>query len=458
MGNVSFSVSNLDLNDSVKNMMLEMADPRLGMPDFVKHLSVFRMAEKHGNWKKDWIDGDMIRPFENGAPLSTYHGGLTALADVTQNKFARGQITAQVPISTTIKVDWLMIKKGKKNPHLMIDYLGKELKKQKDQMMQDIGSQIFRGGACDYFVSAGTNKGVAKTAWAEARQEGERLVLQGTHATTKTYEIVLVKSVNIDTREVTFTTPAGVAIDFTNSTKLYGTHTRIYKPGAVETTGTNAGNELKLNSFIDLFLPASVSTAYGSSGLDTAYGLNKADVKALQTRKFKWGGAAGAGNQYTTATTVDNFVARLEAICATLEQENLKTADHLFVSPYLKRAIGARAENNKGAFRNASAKNASFYDWDDLYVGGMKVVAAPGLDRDLAFGIDSSTICVASDGGMNTVSGIPNDANRGWYESRTEGKGGTRSAVLDKAFLGEVYCLNHSKNFVIYDIDTFKIA
>ncbi len=364
------------LNDYMPNSLLK--------EEFVKRNYLMTNIEKDDGWlgaSATSGEAALIIPFKAAGASSVSFGSLTGSADVSQDVFVRGRVTAPKEVWGTMLFNHRdLMEHDRVSEKNFLKLLPNTIEDFMDYMKNVVSMNLMNG---EWFAKTTATSTSSAGAIVVNRPDrfviGQKVVFQGSDLITSS---AYVTAIVMDTKTITLSTArsGGVAYDFSVSGKDLSATNKLYNDGAI-TSG---------NPFTSL-RGALLSSANG--GDSTLYGVTKATYPYLQ-----------AINVSGSGVTAVNIMEKVFDALTTIRQFGRGNPSDIVMSytnlSYCMKVI----ESSKGSFNvKPGSQSASQYGWTEIEVGsvtkgGIKLVGVQEADEDVIMFLDWRALKFYSNG------------------------------------------------------------
>ena len=412
---------------SFSSMLNEYLTNDLLREETLKRDYILKTCQKDNSWK----GGPIIVPFKATGASSVRMGKLTAVADISQDKFVRGEISDYKEAwgSMIFNHRDIMDHSGRINEDSFLKILPDLVEDFAEYMKMVVSIQL---GTGPHFASAsvdGTAGGVLVVDKIDRFCLDQKVALKGDVAASADYYVI---NININTNEVTFSaTRGGAAADI--SAYTVADNAKVY---------TDEADNTSFQSMRDAYLSAA------NGGSATLHGQTKTAYPFLQAVNID-------GASWTAA----NILGKLFDGYTEVRKKARGRASDILCSYTVGGAIMQAIENGggtngyRGNFQmTVKDKKASLYGWDEIMLttvkGDLKIVMIQEWDDDIVVYHDPKSCTFRSNGYFKDR--INPDDGRKFYEVRTEDG---YQYVVDKCLFGEMEHTKPGNNGIVYGID-----
>jgi hypothetical protein len=361
-----------------QDMLNEYLPNELLKEEFVKRDFLMSKIEKDDSWK----GGQLIVPFKAAGASSVAFGSLTDSADVSQDKFVRGQVAGQKEVWGTMSFNHRdLMEHDMVSEQNFLKILPGAVEDFMDYMKNVVSVNLLNG---DHFAKitavANQNDGLIVVDRPDRFVIGQKVKYNTSDASVV---ISYVGAINMNTKTITlWTTRAGTTVvNFSSSGKdIALASPGIYNDGAEDSTKTFTS------------LRASLLSAANGGGA-TLYGQTKTAYPYLQAINVQ-------GNDITAVNIMDKVFDALTVI----RQFGRGNPSDVVMSYKNFGSCIKVIEASKGAFNvKPGSQSASQFGWTEIEVGsvtkgGLKLVAVQEADDDIIIFIDWRALKFHSNG------------------------------------------------------------
>lgn len=410
---------------SFDSMLNEYLPYELLREELVKRDFFFGKVEKVNGWK----GGNLVVPFKSAGASSIAFGSLTDAAQITQDRYIRGNISDVKELWGSMKFLHrdLMEHDGSIPEKTFLRILPDQVDSFMDLMKNAVSVNLLNGAHFASVTSdANANDGILDVDHPERFEIGQKVICKGATEVTG-----YVDEIDMIARQVKLVTTFGgsTVVDFSVATgdpMLVADGAKCFHPGA--TTGA-------FTSLRDIVLPAS---AGGSASL---YGVTK------------------SAQPYTQAISVDgstitasNIVDKLFDAYVTVRTFGKGNPNELVCSYKHLASIMKALEASKGAYHiDQTSTKVMAYGWTSIQIGSVKgsltVTGVQEMSDDYIPFIDWRALSFHSNGLFRKR--IAPDGKQ-YFESRDASDG--YSYILDMCLFGDLVCHRPSSLGAIHSI------
>jgi hypothetical protein len=326
-----------------------------------------------------WKDSTLIVPFKGAGASSIAFGSLTDTADVSEDAYVRGSISAPKELWGTMVFNHrdLMDHDGQVPEKTFLRILPDAVDAFTDFVKQALSTALLNGPHFAKLLSDGTSGGSMTVDHPERFQLKQKVYVDDDNSAPSSAGYV--QTIDINTKTITLDTTRAGGSDLDISSYTVDQNAKVYMDGAQ--TAANQFSSLR---------GALLSAANG--GDSTLYGTTKTAYPYLQAVNVDGSGVTAVNlldkifDGYVTVRTLGKGNANK----VVMSYKNLATA--------LK-----QLESSKGAFNVVPGSNkASIFGWTEIQIGGVKgaltVVGVQEMDDDVIMYLDMSAFKFFSNG------------------------------------------------------------
>lgn len=417
----------MSTNRSFSSMLNEYLTNDLLREETLKRDYILNTCQKDNSWK----GGPLIVPFKATGASSVRMGKLTAVADISQDKFVRGEISDYKEAwgSMIFNHRDIMDHSGRINEDSFLKILPDLVEDFAEYMKMVVSIQLGTGPHFASLTVNGTAGGVIVVDKIDRFCLDQKIALKGDVQASADYYVI---NININTNEVTLSaTRGGAAADVS-----------AYTIADNAKTFTDEADVTSFQSMRDAYLSAV------NGGSATLHGQTKTAYPFLQAVNID-GSSWAAGN----------ILGKLFDGYTEVRKKARGRASDILCSYTVGGAIMQAIENGGGTngYRgnyqiSVKDKKASLYGWDEIMLttvkGDLKIVMIQEWDDDIVVYHDPKSCTFRSNGYFKDR--INPDDGRKFYEVRTEDG---FQYVVDKCLFGEMEHTKPGNNGIAYGID-----
>jgi len=409
-------------NRSFSNMLNDYLTNDLLREEVLKRDYILNSCQKDNNW----MGGNIPVPFKSTGASSVRMGALTAQADISQDKFVRGEITDYKEAwgSLIFNERDLVDHKGRINEDSFLKILPDLIEDFSEYMKMVVSVQLGTGPHLAILSANGTAGGVAAVDKIDRFCLDQKVTLKDGDTAAASYYVI---AIDINAGTVTLSaTRGGAAADISAYTTAQSA--KLYTDGADTTS---------FQSMRDAYLSAA------NGGAATLHGQTKLSYPFLQAVNVD-------GASWTSA----NILTKLFDGYTDVRKKARGKASDILCSYTIGGAIMKAIESGSHGNYQVSVKDkkASLYGWDEITLtsvkGDLKVVMMQEWDDDTVVYHDPKS-CTFRSNGM--VRDRVNPDGRKFYEVRAETG---YQYIVDRCLFGEMEHTKPGNNGIVYGIDS----
>jgi len=395
--------------------------------EVLKRDYILNTCQKDNSWK----GGPLIVPFKSTGASSVRMGKLTAVADISQDQFVRGEIADYKEAwgSMIFNHRDIMDHSGRINEDSFLKILPDLVEDFADYMKMVVSIQLGTGPHFATLTVNGTAGGVMVVDKIDRFCLAQKVTLKSGVVAAADYYVI---NININTNEVTLSaTRGGAAADI--SAYLIADTTQVF---------TDDADVTSFQSMRDAYLSAA------NGGAATLHGQTKVSYPFLQAVNID-------GSSWTAA----NILGKLFDGYTEVRKKARGRASDIICSYTIGGAIMQAIENGGGTsgYRgnyqmSVKDKKASLYGWDEIMLttvkGDLKIIMIQEWDDDVVVYHDPKSATFRSNGYFKDR--VNPDDGRKFYEVRTEDG---YQYVVDKCLFGEMEHTKPGNNGIVFGID-----
>jgi len=412
---------------SFSSMLNEYLTNDLLREETLKRDYILKTCQKDNSWK----GGPIIVPFKATGASSVRMGKLTAVSDISQDKFVRGEISDYKEAwgSMIFNHRDIMDHSGRINEDSFLKILPDLVEDFAEYMKMVVSIQLGTGPHFASLTVNGTAGGVIVVDKIDRFCLDQKIALKGDVTASADYYVI---NININTNEVTVSaTRGGAAADVS-----------AYTVADNAKTFTDEADNTSFQSMRDAYLSAA------NGGSATLHGQTKTAYPFLQSVNID-------GSSWTSG----NILGKLFDGYTEVRKKARGRASDILCSYTVGGAIMQAIENGGGTngYRGnyqvtVKDKKASLYGWDEIMLttvkGDLKIVMIQEWDDDIVVYHDPKSCTFRSNGYFKDR--INPDDGRKFYEVRTEDG---YQYVVDKCLFGEMEHTKPGNNGIVFGID-----
>jgi hypothetical protein len=386
-------------------------------------------SQKDNSWK----GGPIIVPFKATGASSVRMGKLTAINDIAQDSFVRGEIPSYKEAwgSMIFNSSDIMNHSGRVNEDSFLKILPDLVDDFAEYMKMVVSIQLGTGPHFATLTVDGTVGGVGTFDKIDRFCLDQKVTLKGTVAAAADFYVI---NININTNEVIFSASrGGAAADIS-----------AYTVADAGKAYTDDADVTSFQSMRDAYLSAA------NGGSATLHGQTKTDYPFLQSVNID-------GSSWTPA----NILSKLFDGYTEVRKKARGRASDIICSYAVGGAIMQAIENGGGTngYRgnyqvSVKDKKASLYGWDEIMLttvkGDLKIVMIQEWDDDVVVYHDPKS-CTFRTNGYFKDRANP-DSGQKFYEVRTEDG---FQYVVDKCLFGEMEHTKPGNNGIVHGLSGF---
>ncbi len=382
----------MSTNRTFQDMLDDYIPEKVIVEEVIRRDYVLSNIERDDNWtgaggaggQGGATNANYVVKFKGGQASSVSFGSLTDAADVAQDKYVRGIITAQKEIWGTLMFNYRDLLENKKiSEQKFLDILPEAIEDFADYFKGVISVNLLNGDQFAHFDADGTNVGTAVADRPDRFTIDQKVfVMDNDTAATSGY----VSAIDMNTRTITLTAARGGlggAVDLSAYTLLQGA--KFYNPGA-QVAGT---------AFLNL---KSALLSLANGGNAQLHGQTKTTYSYLQ--------AINVSGADIIAT---NIIEKIFDALTIVRKFGRGAPRSVLMSLKNYGSAIKNVENKKGSFNVVpDSLKSSEFGWDEImvgsvYKGALKLVGVHEMDDDVIIILDWRALKFASNGFIQKV-------------------------------------------------------
>lgn len=411
---------------SFSSMLNEYLPYELLRAEMIKKVWLFNKCKKDDSW----LGGNLVVPFQGAGASSVSFGSLTAEADIAEDQYVRGNVSAYREMWGTMKFKGTDIRQhGKISEQNFLKLLPDTLDRFVD-LMKERGSLVMLNGYASLANANGLVGGTIGVVNPERFQVGEKVYVDDNDSPAV---VGYITAINQNSGVLTIQTArtAGAPVDLSPYTVAAGA--RLYYDG------TQPGSDLGFTSLRSQLLSAA------NGGASTQFGVSKVAWPFLQATQISGSGVTSA-----------NILDRVFAGYVKVANRGSNNPNQIVMSYKNLAACMQQLEGSKGAYHiNQTSPAVTSHNWKTIQIGSVKgdleLVGVQEMESDVIFYLDPKSVTFHSNGMIKRETSP--DGNQFYTVRSTSGY----TYIVDHALYGELVVSRPSDHGVMHSVN-FALA
>lgn len=408
---------------SFSSMLNEYLPYELLRAEMIKKVWLFNKCKKDDTW----LGGNLVVPFQGAGASSVSWGSLTAEADIAEDQYVRGNVSAYKEMWGTMKFKSTDLKQhGKLSDQNFLKLLPDTLDRFVD-LMKERASLVMMNGYASLANADGVVGGTIGVKNPERFCVGEKVYVDDDNSAPV---VGYITAINQNTGVLTIQTArsGGVAVDL--SAYTVAQNAKLYYDG------TQPGSDNGFTSLRSQLLSAA------NGGASTQFGVTKTAWSFLQATQI-----SGSG------VTASNILDRIFAGYVKVANRGSSNPNQIVMSFKNLASCMQQLEGSKGAYHiNQQSSEVTSHNWKTIQIGSVKgdleLVGVQEMEDDLIYYLDPKRSVTFHSNGMIKRETSPD--NNQFYTVRAQSG---YTYIVDHSLFGELVVSRPSDHGVMHSVN-----